>query len=188
MPAACASSWPRPDGYLAPAFEGPDHKPLWDLRAVLSFIDGLLIGAQPMSIVQHGWEDVARAAQRLKIGPGQILRMIEARRLPRVGRHVDRQGYAAILVQMDEVERLLDRPEARGVSVELFAKTVGIRPAAAMRLVRDHKCSKLLTRTLSYPHEVRLGHPFTFRCSQLPRGEHDTLQDRCTRSNEVQLL
>ena len=72
---------------------------------------------------------------------------IETRRLPRVGRHVDRQGYAAILVQMDEVERLLDRPEARGVSVELFAKTEGIRRTAAMRLVRDHKCSKLLTRT-----------------------------------------
>lgn len=53
-----------------------------------------------------------------------------------VGKHVDRQGYDAILVDVAEVERLLHRPEAKGLSIELFAKTAGLRPAAAMKLVR----------------------------------------------------
>ena len=48
-----------------------------------------------------------------------------------------RAGYAAILVDFAEVERRLERPEAKGLSIELFAKTAGLRHCTAMRLVRD---------------------------------------------------
>lgn len=62
--------------------------------------------------------------------------MIEAGRLTRIGKHLGRDGYTAILVDLAEVERLLDRAEAKGVNIELFAKTVGLRRTAAMRLIR----------------------------------------------------
>jgi hypothetical protein len=62
--------------------------------------------------------------------------MIESSRLQRVGKHLGRDGYSAVLVDRAEIERLLDRPADRGLSVELFAKTVGLRPKAAMQLIR----------------------------------------------------
>lgn len=48
-----------------------------------------------------------------------------------------REGYGAILVTHDEIEHLLERPEAPGISVEVFARQCNLKPAAAMRLVRE---------------------------------------------------
>lgn len=127
----------RQDGYFAPTLGGAGHKPLWDIQAGRSFIDGLLTGATPIYVPMHDWSDIASAAQRLKIRPGQIVSMIEGRKLTRVGKHLGRDGYAAILVDFAEVERRLERPEAKGLSIELFAKTAGLRHRTAMRLIRD---------------------------------------------------
>jgi hypothetical protein len=126
----------RSDGYFAPSVEGPNHKPLWDIQAGRAFIAALLSGAFPIYVPMHDWCDIPTAAQRLRIRPGMIVKMIESRRLQRVGKHLGRDGYQAILVDRAEIERLLDRPAAKGFSVELFAKTVGLRPKAAMQLVR----------------------------------------------------
>lgn len=129
----------RRDGHLEPTLGGAGHKPLWDVRAARGFVDALLAGAVPIYAPMHDWCDIAAAAQRLKIRPGEIVGMIERRRQARVGRHQGRDGSAAVLVDRAEVERLLDRPEApeaKGLSIDFFAKTAGIRPAAAMRLVR----------------------------------------------------
>lgn len=126
----------RKDGYLPPTLTGPDHKPLWDIQAGRAFIDGLLSGATPIYLQRYDWSSIAMAATRLKVRPAEIIRLIEARRLTRVGKHVDRDGYDAVLVDVAEVERLLDRPKAKGLTIELFAKQVGLRPTAAMRLVR----------------------------------------------------
>lgn len=126
----------RKDGYFPPILGGAGHKPLWDIQAGRAFIDSLLSGGAPIYVPMHDWNDIATAAQRLKVRPGAIIRMIEERRLTRIGKHLGRDGYAAVLVDIAEVERVLDRPEATGQSIELFAKTVGLRPTAVMRLVR----------------------------------------------------
>jgi hypothetical protein len=126
----------RNDGYFAPAAEGPDHKPLWDIQVGHAFITSLLSGATPIYVPMHDWCDIATAAHGLRIRPGEIVKMIESSRLQRVGKHLGRDGYSAVLVDRAEIERLLDRPAARGLSVELFAKTVGLRPKAAMQLIR----------------------------------------------------
>lgn len=126
----------RQDGYFEPTVVGSGHKPLWDVQGGWAFLDSLLAGAEAVYVPMHDWCDIAKAAQRLKIRPGEIVGMIEARQLSRVGKHLGRDGYTAILVNLAEVERLLGRPEARGSSIELFAKSVGMRPAIAMRMVR----------------------------------------------------
>lgn len=126
----------RQDGYFPPILGGDGHKPMWDIQAGRAFFDSLLAGAEPIYVPMHDWCDLATAAQRLKIRPGEIVAMIEARQLMRVGKHLGRDGYAAILVDLAEVERLLVPSDAKGLTIELFAKTVGLRPTAAMRLVR----------------------------------------------------
>lgn len=127
----------RSDGYFAPSVEGPDHKPLWDIQIGREFIAALLTGATPIYHPIHDWSDIATVAQRLKIRPGEIVKMIESRRLQRIGKHLGRDGYSAILVDRAEIDRLLDRPVSKELSIELFAKTVGLRPKAAMQLIRS---------------------------------------------------
>lgn len=126
----------RRDGYFEPELHGHDHKPLWNVRSGRRFVDSLLTGAEPIYVPMHNWADIPKAAQRLKISPGQIVGLIEKDRLRRVGKHMGRDGYAAILVTTDEVERLLERPDAPGISIEVFARQCGLKPANARRLVR----------------------------------------------------
>lgn len=126
----------RKDGFLEPAVDGGDHKPLWDLRAARRFVERLLTGAEPIYVPMHQWADLANAAQRLKIRPGEIVRLIETGKVRRIGRHMTRDGYASVLVTLDEIERLLARPEAPGISIEVFARQAGLKPTAAARLVR----------------------------------------------------
>ncbi|OOY07755.1 TniQ family protein [Thioclava sp. F36-7] len=126
----------RKDGYFAPTLEGPEHKPLWDLREARSFIDGLLQGAEPVYVPMHSWAYLSDAAIRLKVSPGTIVRLVEERRLHRVGKHVSRDGFSAILVTLDEVERLLDRPTTPGISIQVFAKQCGLKDIYLRRLVR----------------------------------------------------
>ncbi|WP_158274134.1 hypothetical protein [Allosediminivita pacifica] len=40
-----------------------------------------------------------------------------------------------------EIERLLERPEAPEISIEVFARQCGMTPTAAMRLVREEHVS-----------------------------------------------
>lgn len=127
----------RKDGYLAPDLDGSDHKSLWDLGAARKFITDLLTGAEPIYLPMHDWCDIPKAAQRLRISPGTIVGLILDRKLARVGRYVGKEGYTSILVDLADVERHLQRPEAKGLSIELFAKTNGLKPAAAGYLVRE---------------------------------------------------
>jgi hypothetical protein len=129
--------FPRPERYLAPDLDGSDHKPLWDLGAARKFITDLLTGAEPIYLPMHDWCDIPKAAQRLRISPGTIVALILERKLARVGRYVGKEGYTSILVNLAEVERHLQRPEAKGLTIELFAKTVGLKPAAASYLVKN---------------------------------------------------
>lgn len=126
----------RKDGYFAPKLEGADHKPLWDLREARNFLDGLLQGAEPVYVPMHNWAYLANAAVRLRVSPGTIIRLIEEGRLHRVGKHVSRDGFPAILVTIDEVERLLDRPTAPGISIQVFAKQCGLKEVYLGRLMR----------------------------------------------------
>ncbi|MDE4306342.1 TniQ family protein [Phaeobacter gallaeciensis] len=127
----------REEDYFAPAVDNGDHKPLWDVRAAHKFFEKLLTGAEPIYVPMHNWGDLPKIAQSLQISPGTILSFLERGKVQRVGRHMTREGYRAILVTHDEIERLLNRPDAPGISIELFARQCGLKPSAAMRLVRE---------------------------------------------------
>lgn len=62
------------DGVLIPALESGDVEAVWNPADAVAFLDGLFTRAVPISAAQHGWEHLSKSAQRLKIGPGEILR------------------------------------------------------------------------------------------------------------------
>ncbi|MCE8467527.1 TniQ family protein [Rhodovulum sulfidophilum] len=127
----------RKEGHFPPAIDGGEHKPLWDVRAAHLHLESLLTGAAPIYVTMHGWDDIPTTAQSLKVSPGTVLKLLEGGRVQRIGRHTNRDGYASIVVTKGEIERLLERPEAPGLSIDVFARQCGLTRSAAMRLVRE---------------------------------------------------
>lgn len=121
------------DGVLVPALETSETKSVWDPRTGAEFLTGLLRGAVQLRQPQHSWEHISKSAQRLKIGPGVIIRAIMEGRLHRVGNLEGRTGYAAVFVDHDEVARLLGSDAPPGHSIETFAKSVGSGPPIGLR-------------------------------------------------------
>jgi hypothetical protein len=124
------------DGTLRPEIEDPQIKALWNPSKGRAWLEDLMTGAEPLREAHHGWCSVSKSAQRLKITPGPILQAILDRRLKRVARLAEKDGFAALYVHHDEVSALLGDEPSPAMSLETFAKSVGIgRPAFLRRLV-----------------------------------------------------
>ncbi|MDO6586926.1 TniQ family protein [Salipiger sp. 1_MG-2023] len=127
----------RKDGYFPPSLSGVGHKPLWDVAQARSFINDLLHGAETVLIPRQQWVDLAKASQRLKIRPGKIIQMITEGRLTRIGKLHNENDYASILVHFEELKSLLKLPDAPGMTIEAFARSVGLKPPQAGRLIKN---------------------------------------------------
>lgn len=126
------------DGILQPSLVDADTKHVWDPREGRAFMDRLLIGAETIQQAQHGWESIAKSAQRLKLRPADIIRAIWDGRIRRVARNAQFDGYASIHVYHDEVAQALAQETPSAMSLELFTKTVGLgNPVYLNRLVRQ---------------------------------------------------
>ncbi|WP_375260832.1 TniQ family protein [Palleronia sp.] len=126
------------DGVLFPASDAHNTNAVWGPRDGEAFLARLMAGAVQLRQPQHSWEHIAKSAQRLKIGPGVIVRAIWEGKLRRVGNLEGRTGYAAVFVDHDEVSRLLGAEAPPGYSIETFAKTIGLQqPSALRRLIED---------------------------------------------------
>lgn len=90
-----------------------------------------------MLIPRQQWVDLAKASQRLKIRPGQIIQLITEGRLTRIGKLHNQNDYASILVHFDELKSLLKLPDAPGMTMEAFARSVGLKPPQAGRLIKN---------------------------------------------------
>lgn len=124
------------DHILEPALLNTDTKHVWDPRTGHEFLESILIGAEELRQAQHGWEHIAKSALRLKQRPSAIIQAIRDGRIHRVGKHRDFVGYAGVFVYHDEVIAALDKDAPNAMSLELFAKTVGIRqPTYLNRLI-----------------------------------------------------
>ncbi len=104
------------------------------------------MGAVQLRHAKRSWVHLSKSAQRLKIGPGPIVRAIQEGRIKKVGTHVSFVGYAAIYVDHYEVVSALgtDAPDAE--SIEVFAKTVGINHPSRMRrlIVNGHTSAMVM--------------------------------------------
>jgi hypothetical protein len=127
----------------------------------VKFLESVFIGAAPLRQAQHGWTHISKSAMRLKIGPAEIIRAIQEKRIVRIGNHADFDGYAALYVYHDEVCSALSPEPIAAQSIELFSKIVGIRQPIHLRrlILNGHTPAtemlnpKLKTRQLYITHE-----------------------------------
>ena len=125
------------DGVLVPDLQAQDVKAVWNPAQGQRFLADILAGAQQLRQAQHGWEQLSKAAQRLKVGPGEIITAIRDGRIARVGNHMEWEGYAAVHVYHDDVVAAL-RPDPIGAkSIESFAKTVGFGQQSNLKRMID---------------------------------------------------
>ncbi len=134
------------DGVIKPELSGTDLKTTWSPSDGSKFLDSLRMGAVQLRHAKRNWVHLSKSAQRLKVGPGSVVRAIQDGRIKRVGNHVCFVGYAAIFVDHDEVVKVLsiDAPDAQ--SIEIFAKTVGINQPSRMRrlIVNGHTSATVM--------------------------------------------
>jgi len=126
------------DGILVRATTGTRMKAVWDPGAGRALLDKLFAGAVPLRQAQHGWAHVSKSAQRLKVNPGVILRAILDGRVTRVGNHADFEGFKALYVDHNQVAAVLGDAAPAALTLETFAKSVGIsQPARLRRLINQ---------------------------------------------------
>lgn len=144
------------DGFLQPALSDSGAKTQWDPASAQEALDRLFSGAIPLHEASHGWSSLSKSAQRLKINPAKILRAILEGKLKRIASHTNFDGFAALYVHHDEVSAVLGNTPPPAMSLEVFAKTVGIStPSRLKRLVKaGHTPSTLMpnprTNALQY--------------------------------------
>lgn len=125
------------DGIVQPSLQNATTKHIWDPRNGRDLVDRLLVGGETTQQAQHGWETIGKATQRLQLRPGEIIKAIWDGRIQLVARNVQFEGYAAIHVYHDEVAQVLAKEQPSAMSLEMFAKTVGIaNPVYLYRLVQ----------------------------------------------------
>jgi len=123
------------DGVLVPAIPA-DVKAIWDPQVGVALIERLLKGAVLLRQAQHSWCHLSKSAARMKIRPGEIIQAILDGQLRRIGNHSDFDGFSSIYVDHDEVSALFCNDDFKALSLERFAKSVGIaNPTYLKRLV-----------------------------------------------------
>lgn len=125
----------RQSGFLWPSVDGKGHRPLWDLAEAKAFLDQLSLGAVPVSEAAPEWEEIGKAALRLRIPPGDIIRMRLSGQLASLGQRSGKPGYQGLLVKPAEVKAKMAVLADDVLNIEDFAKKVGLRWPAARRLI-----------------------------------------------------
>lgn len=126
------------DGVLGPSLLADNVKAVWSPSTGVAFLASILSGATTLTRAHEKWVHLSISAQRLKIGPGAIIEAIREGRINLVGKHPDKSGYASIYVYHDEVGTALGTKAPKAMSIELFAKSVGLLPPSRMKRLIDH--------------------------------------------------
>ncbi|PHP28690.1 TniQ family protein [Limimaricola cinnabarinus] len=125
----------RADGYLSPAIAAAGAKPLWKATDAHRFVADLLRGAETVHAKMHGWRTLQEACHQLRVRPAEIIDLIKKGELRRIGSYSQATGYASILVDRDELQSKLNIDHAPGLTLEVFAKSVGLKPTQMTQLV-----------------------------------------------------
>jgi len=122
-----------PDDIFLPALVGSNTKAVWNPRDGCDFLDNLFMGTIQLREAPHGWTNIPKSAQRLKIGPGVIINAIRQGKITNVGNHLRFKGYGAIYVDHRDVIAALGNQPPPAQNVELFSKSVGVSQPSRMR-------------------------------------------------------
>ncbi|SEC01860.1 hypothetical protein SAMN05519105_1779 [Rhodobacter sp. 24-YEA-8] len=132
-------------------FLHPIKSGFWDVWAAQDLIDGLLNGAEPISFVLHDWCSLAEASDRLQMTFPEIIDDIRSGRIARVGKYLQRSGFASILINLGHFEQ-----EGGAISIETFAFSLGLRPSELIAFVRRNDLSSQQLRGKRGNAQVRM--------------------------------
>jgi len=108
----------------------------WSAWAAQELIDDLLLGAEPIYVTMHDWCSLSEAAVRLRTAFPDLVEDIRSGRLVRVGKYLQRSGFASVLVNLGHVGQ-----EGEATSLDAFAYSQGLRPSELLTFVRRNGLS-----------------------------------------------
>ena len=122
----------------------------WDLIAGQGIVERLLLGAQQVGRLAPEWMPIDQAAVHVGCSPAQIVERIRDGRLPWVGRHLKRSGFASILVN-------LSGHDGGEISAEMFAQSQGLTFSEMLSFFRkDHSPAEIAKRETGRKDRVML--------------------------------
>lgn len=104
--------------------------------AAQDLIDNLLLGAEPIYVAMHDWCSLGDASHRLQRSFPEIIEHIRSGRLARVGKYLQRSGFASVLVNLGHLGE-----EGEAISMDAFAYSQGLRPNELMTFARRNGLS-----------------------------------------------
>ncbi|MDF3606391.1 hypothetical protein PE067_09705 [Paracoccus sp. DMF-8] len=108
----------------------------WSAWAAQDLVDDLLLGAEPIYVAMHDWCSLSEAAVRLRTTFPDLVEDIRSGRMVRVGKYLQRSGFAAVLVNLGHVGQ-----ERETTSLDAFAYFQGLRPSELLTFVRRNDLS-----------------------------------------------
>ncbi|WCR16734.1 hypothetical protein [Paracoccus alcaliphilus] len=122
----------------------------WDVFAGQGIVEQLLLGAQQVGRLAPEWMPLEQAAVHLGCSPAQIVERIRDGRLPWVGRHLKRSGFASILVN-------LSGHDGGEISAEMFAQSQGLTFSEMLSFFRkDHSPAEIAKRETGRKDRIML--------------------------------
>lgn len=121
------------DNVISPALSDSKTKSVWNPQHGVDFLDSIFIRSTQLRQVPLGWEHISKAAMRLKIRPGEIINAIWDGKIAQVGNYTHNRGYGAIYVNHSEISAVLGDEPPPAISIENFAKSVGVNQPSRMR-------------------------------------------------------
>lgn len=120
-------------------FERTDDQ-RWNAWAAQDLIDDLLLGAEPIYVAMHDWGSLNEASSRLQMTFPEIIEHVRSGRLARVGRYLQRSGFASVLINLGHIGQ-----EGDAISLDAFAYSQGLRPSELLTFVRRNglSCQKV---------------------------------------------
>lgn len=108
----------------------------WSAWAAQDLIDDLLLGAEPIYVAMHDWCSLGEASVRLRMTLPETIESIRSGRLARVGKYLQRSGFASVLVNLGHVGQ-----NGEAISLDAFAYSQGLRPSELLTFVRRNGLS-----------------------------------------------
>lgn len=108
----------------------------WSAWVAQGLVDDLLLGAELIYVAMHDWCSVGEASSRLQVTFPEIIEHVRSGRLARVGKYLQRSGFASVLVNLGHVGQ-----EGEATSLDAFAYSQGLRPSELLTFVRRNGLS-----------------------------------------------
>lgn len=116
-------------------FERTDHL-RWNAWAGQVMIDDLLLGAEPIYVAMHDWCSLGEASAKLQMTFPEIIEHIRLGKLARVGKYLQRSGFASVLVNLGHVGQ-----DGKAILLDAFAYSQRLRPSEFLTFNRRNSLS-----------------------------------------------